>query len=69
VEAAELRPAAVPTLRDVPGPTPLPIFGTRWIFNSLFSDYKFDKIHEAYSGAKFFFFAFCNLQIHAIFLF
>jgi hypothetical protein len=54
VEAAELRPAAVPTVRDVPGPTPLPIFGTRWIFNSLFSDFKLDKIHEAYSGWKFF---------------
>jgi hypothetical protein len=52
VEAAELRPVAVPTLSDVPGPTPLPFFGTRWIFNSLFSHYKLDKIHEAYAGMR-----------------
>ncbi|KAK1116630.1 hypothetical protein K0M31_018249 [Melipona bicolor] len=35
------------TVSNVPGPHPLPIFGTRWIF-SYIGPYKLNKVHEAY---------------------
>ncbi|KAF7997336.1 hypothetical protein HCN44_005613 [Aphidius gifuensis] len=35
------------TIRDIPGPISLPLFGTKWIF-SWFGKYRMDKIHDAY---------------------
>ncbi|CAK9822867.1 Ecdysone 20-monooxygenase [Anthophora retusa] len=35
------------TVSDVPGPYPLPILGTRWIF-SRFGSYKLTHVHDAY---------------------
>ncbi|XP_018332041.1 ecdysone 20-monooxygenase [Agrilus planipennis] len=32
---------------DIPGPVPLPFFGTRWLY-SWIGGYKFEKIHEMY---------------------
>ena len=40
------------TVSNVPGPYPLPIFGTRWIF-SYIGSYKLNKIHDAYRGKEF----------------
>lgn len=36
----------------VPGPYPLPILGTRWIFSCI-GYYKLNKVHDAYKGKKF----------------
>lgn len=35
------------SIRDIPGPYALPIFGTRWIY-SCFGKYKLEKVHECY---------------------
>ncbi|XP_066999050.1 ecdysone 20-monooxygenase [Anabrus simplex] len=39
------------TVRDVPGPTALPLLGTQWLF-SAFGPYKLSKMHEAYQELK-----------------
>lgn len=36
------------TVEDIPGPRPLPVIGTRWIYSV--GKYKLDKVHEAYKG-------------------
>ncbi|XP_076383826.1 cytochrome P450 family 24 subfamily A member shade [Megalopta genalis] len=46
-EGSEGGDGSCKTVSDVPGPYPLPIFGTRWIF-SWFGSYRLNKIHEAY---------------------
>lgn len=40
------------TIRDIPGPFSLPIFGTSWIF-SCFGRYRLNKAHEAFEGRNF----------------
>ncbi|XP_059468579.1 ecdysone 20-monooxygenase-like [Neocloeon triangulifer] len=47
--ATEVAPRpVVPSLKDIPGPTPLPFFGTGWIFNRFFGRFPLTKVHDAY---------------------
>ncbi|XP_005178783.2 ecdysone 20-monooxygenase isoform X1 [Musca domestica] len=44
--AREIRPKGV---FDIPGPKPLPLLGTKWIFLLFFRKYKMSKLHEVYA--------------------
>lgn len=45
--AREIRPKGV---FDIPGPKPLPLLGTKWIFMLFFRKYKMSRLHEVYAG-------------------
>ncbi|KAH0539518.1 hypothetical protein KQX54_005299 [Cotesia glomerata] len=45
--ATSYRPHWLFSKEKIPGPVPIPVLGTRWIF-SWFGRYEMDKIHDAY---------------------
>lgn len=46
---SDVQPKTCKTVKDIPGPRSLPIFGTRWIYWK-FGLYKLNAVHLAYKG-------------------